>query len=84
MSQKIFCTMRELDCEESWALKNWCLWTVVFEKTLKSPLDCKENKPVHPKGNQSWVFIGKTDGPILWSPDAESHLIGKYPDAGKD
>ena len=80
--------MWELDHKESWAPKNWCFWTVVLEKTLKSPLDCKEIQPVNPKGNQSWIFIGKTDGeaevPILWPPDAKSWLIGKDPDAGKD
>ena len=68
--------MRELDCEESWVPKNWCFWTVVLEKTLESPLDCKEIKPVNSKGNQSWIFIGKTDAeaeiPILWSPDAKN------------
>ena len=73
--------MRELDCEESWALKNWCFWTVVVEKTLESPLDCKEIQPVHPKGDQSWVFIGRTDGeaetPILWPPHEKSWLTGK-------
>ena len=78
--------MWELDCEESWVPKNWCFWTVVLEKTLKSPLDCKI-QPVHPKGNQSWVFIGRTDAeaetPILWSPHAKSWLIGKDPDAGR-
>ena len=78
----------ELDCEESWALKNWCFWTVVLEKTLESPLDCKEIQPVHPKGDQSWVFIGRTDAeaetPVLWPPDAKSWLIGKDPDAGRD
>ena len=80
--------MWELDCEECWALKNWCFWTVVLEKTLETPLDCKEIQPVHPKGDQSWVFIGRTDVeaeiPILWPPDAESWLIGKNPDAGRD
>ena len=80
--------MWELDCEESWVPKNWCFWTVVLEKTLESPLDCKEIQPVHPKGDQSWVFTGRTDfeaeTPILWLPDAESQLIGKDPDAGKD
>ena len=80
--------MWELDCEESWAPKNWCFWTVVLEKTLKSPLDHKEIQPVHPKGDQSWVFIGRTDAeaetPILWPPDAKSWLIWKGPDAGKD
>ena len=78
----------ELDCEESWALKNWCFWTVVLEKTLRSPLDCKESQPVHPEGEQSWVFIGRTDAeaetPILWPPHAKSWLIGKDPDAGRD
>ena len=78
----------ELDNKESWVLKNWCFWTVVLEKTLESNLDYKEIQPVHPKGNQSWVFIGRTDveteTPILWPPDAESWLIWKYPDAGKD
>ena len=76
------------DCKESWALKNWCFWTVVLEKTLKSPLDYKEIQPVHPKGNPSWVFIGRTDveaeTPILWPPDVKSWLIWKDPDAGKD
>ena len=80
--------MWELDCEESWALKHWCFWTVVLEKTLKSPLDCKEIQSVHPKGDQSWVFIGGTDAeaetPKLWPPDAKSWLIGKDPDAGRD
>ena len=76
--------MWELDCEESWAPKNRCFWTVVLEKALESPLDCKEMKPVHPKGDQSWVFIGRTDAkvetPILWPPDAKSWLIWKEPD----
>ena len=80
--------MWELDCEESWALKNWCFWTMELEKTLESPLDCKEIQPVHPKGNQSWVFIGRTDAeaetPILWPPHAKSWLTGKDPDAGRD
>ena len=78
--------MWELDGEESWALKNWCFWTVVLEKTLESPLDSKEIQPVHPKGNQPWIFIGRTDteAPILWPPDAKSWLTGKDPDAGKD
>ena len=80
--------MWELDCEESWALKNWCFWTVVLEKTLASPLDSKEIKPVNSKGNQPWIFIGRTDAeaaaPMLWSPDAKSQLIGKDPDARKD
>ena len=77
----------ELDYKESWVPKNWCFWTVVLEKTLESPLDCKEIQPVHPKGDQSLVFIGKTDAeaetPILWPPDAKSWLIWKDPDAGK-
>ena len=80
--------MWELDYKESWAPKNWCFWTVVLEKTLESPLDCKEIQPVHPKGNQSWIFIGKADAeaetPILWPPDGKNWLIGKDPDAGKD
>ena len=78
--------MWELDCEESWAPKNWCFWTAVLEKTLESPLDCKEIQPVHPKGNQSWIFIGRTDAetPILWPPDTKNQLTGKDPDAGKD
>ena len=80
--------MWELDCEESWGPKNWCFWTVVLEKTLENPLDCKEIQPVHPKGDQSWVFIGRTDAeaetPILWPSDAKSWLIGKDPDAGED
>ena len=80
--------MWELDCEESWALKHWCFWTVVLEKTLESPSDCKEIQPVHPEGDKSWVFIGRTDAeaetPILWPPDAKSWLIGKDPDAGRD
>ena len=74
--------------EESWVPKNWCFWTVVLEKTLESPLDFKELQPVHPKGDQSWVFIGRTDveaeTPILWPPDAKSWLIWKDIDAGKD
>ena len=80
--------MWELDCKESWAPKNWCFWTVVLEKTLESPLDCKEIQPVHSKGNQSWVFFGRTDAeaetPILWPPHAKSWLIGKESDAGRD
>ena len=80
--------MWELDCEESWARKNWCFWTVMLEKTLESPLDCKEIQQVHSKGDQSWVFIGRTDAEaettILWPPQAKSWLIGKDPDAGKD
>ena len=81
--------MWELDCEETWALKNWCFWTVVFlEKTLESPFDFKEIQPVHSKGDQSWVFTGRTDveaeTPVLWPPDVKSWLIWKDPDAGKD
>ena len=80
--------MWALDCKESWVPKNWCFWTVVLEKTLESPLDCKEIQPVHPKGDQSWVFIGRTDveaeTPILLPPDVKSWLIEKDPDAGKD
>ena len=80
--------MWELDHKENWVLKNWWFWTVVLEKTLESPLDCKNTQPVHPKGNQSWIFIGRTDveaeTPILWSPDVKNWLIQKYPDAGKD
>ena len=78
--------MWKLDCEESWALENWCFWIVVLEKTLESPLDCKEIQPVHPKRDQSWVFIGRTDAeaetPILWLPHVKSWLIGKDTDAG--
>ena len=77
----------ELDCEESWAPKNWCIWTVVLEKTVESPLDCKEIQSVHPKGDQSWIFIGRTDTetetPVLLPPHAKSWLIGKDPDAGR-
>ena len=80
--------MWELDHKESRVLKNWCFWTVVLEKTLESLLDCKEIQPVHPKGDQSWVFIGRTDAktetPILWPPDAKNGLIWKDSDAGKD
>ena len=80
--------MWELDCEESWGPKNWCFWTEVLEKTLESPLNCKEIQPGHPKGDQSWVFIGRIDAlaetPILWPPHAKSWLIGKDPDAGRD
>ena len=79
--------MWELDCKESWVLKNWCFWSVVLEKTLESPLDCKEIQSVHPK-DQCWVFIGRADveaeTPIIWTPDAKSWLIWKDPDAGKD
>ena len=80
--------MWELDCEGSWGQKNWCFWTVVLEKTLESPLGCKKMQPVHPKGDQPWVFIGRTDAeaetPVLWPPHAKSWLIGKDPDAGRD
>ena len=78
----------ELDHKEDWTLKNWCFWTVVLEKTLESPLDCKEIQPVHPKWNQSWIFIRRSDAeaetPILWPPDVKSWFIGKVPDAGED
>ena len=78
----------ELDYKESWMPKNWCFWTVVLEKTLESPLDCKEIQPLHPKGNQSWIFTGRTvaeaETRILWPPDAKNWFIGKDPDAGKD
>ena len=80
--------MWELDCKESWASKNWCFWAVMLEKTLESSFDCKEIQLVHSKGNQSWVFIGRTDveaeTSVLWPPDAKSWLIWKDPDAGKD
>ena len=80
--------MWELDCEESWAPKNWCFWTVELEKTLESPLDCKKIQPVHPKGNHSWIFTGRTDAeaetPILWPPVAKNWLIWKDPNAGRD
>ena len=80
--------MWELDCEESWVLKNWCFWTVELEKTLASPLDCKEIQPVHSKGDQSWVFIRKTDAeaetPVFWPPHVKSWLIEKDSDAGRD
>ena len=80
--------MWELDHKESWAPKNWCLWTVVLEKTLESPLDCNKIQPVHPKGNPSWIFIVRNDAKaetlILWPPDAKNWLIWKDPDAGKD
>ena len=79
--------MWELDHKESWALKNWCVWTVMLKKTLESPFDCNI-KPVYPKGKQSWIFIGRTDAvaeaPILWLPDAKNWLLGKDPDAEKD
>ena len=76
-----------MDHKEGWALKNWCFWTVVLEKTLESFLDCEEIQPVHPKGNQSLIFIGRTDAEAetpLWPPDGKSWLTGKDPDAGKD
>ena len=78
--------MRELDHKKDWTPKNWCFQTVVLEKTLENLLDSKEIKPVNPKGNKPWIFIGRTDAeaPILWSPDANSQLIGKDPDAEKD
>ena len=80
--------MWELDYKESWAQKNWCFWTMVLEKTLESPLDCKEIKPVNPKGNHSWIFIGRiaaeVETPIVWPPDVKNWLIGKDLDAGKD
>ena len=80
--------MWELDYKESWVPKNCCFWTVVLEKTLESPFDCREIQPVHPNGNQSWIFIGRTDAeaetPVLWPPDVKNWLIGKVPDAGKD
>ena len=80
--------MWELDSKESWVPRNWCFWTVVLEKILESPLDCKEIQPVHPKVNQSWIFTRRTDAeaetPILWPPDVKKWLTGKDPDAGKD
>ena len=76
------------DHKEGWPLKNWCFWTVVLEKALENPLDCKEIQSVHPTGNQSWIFIGRTDAeveaPTLWPPDSKNGLIGKDPEAGKD
>ena len=81
-------SMWELDCEEGWALKNWCFWTVVLEKTLESPLDCKEIQSVHSERDQPWVFFGRNDAkaetPVLWPPDAKSWLVWREPDAGKD
>ena len=80
--------MWELDCEESWAQRNWCFWTVVLEKTLESPLDCEEIQLVHSEGDQPWVFFGRTDAkaeaPVLWPPHVKSWLIGKDSDAGRD
>ena len=88
----VFCSsyvwMWELYYKESWALKNWCFWSVVLEKTLESPLNSKKIKPVNPKGNQSWIFIGRIDAeaetPIFWPPDVKNWLIWKDPDAGRD
>ena len=84
----VFPWMWELDYKESWVPKNWCFWTVVLEKTLESPLDCKEIQPVNPKGNQPWIFTERTDAeaetPILWPPDVKNWLLGKDSDAGKD
>ena len=81
-------SMWELDPKEGWALKNWCFWTVLLEKTLENPWDREEIKPVHPKGNQLWIFTGRTDAkaeaPILWPPSGKSWLTGKEPDAGRD
>ena len=86
--QRTFTYSNIVICQESWVLKNWCFWTVVLEKTLQSPLDCKEIQPVHSKGDQSWVFIRRTDAEaetsILWPPHAKSWLIGKVSDAGRD
>ena len=83
-----YARMWELDYKGGWVLKNWCFWTVVLEKILESPLDCREIKPVNPKGGQPWIFTGRTDSeaeaPVLWPLDAKSRLIGKDPDAGKD
>ena len=80
--------MWELDCKESWVQKSWCFWTMVLEKTLESPLDCKQIQPVHSEGDQSWVFFGRNDAkaetPVLWPPDAKSWVIEKDPDAGND
>ena len=80
--------MWELDCKETWVLKNWCFWTMMLEETFENYLDCKEIKPVHLKGNQSWIFIGRTDAEadtlIFWPPDVKNWLIWKDPDAGKD
>ena len=80
--------MWDLDCEEGWATKNWCFWTVVLEKTFESPLDCKDIQWIHPKGDQSWVYIGRTDAeaetPIRWPLDEMSWLIWNDPDAGRD
>ena len=82
------CIIKELDYKEGWEPNNWCFWIVVLEKTLESPLECKEMKPVNPKGNQPWIFIGRTGAevevPLFWPPDVKSRLIRKDPDAGKD
>jgi len=82
------CIIKELDYKEGWEPNNWCFWIVMLEKTLESPLECKEMKPVNPKGNQPWIFIGRTDAevevPLFWPPDVKSRLIRKDPDAGKD
>ena len=87
-SSSIYVEMWELDHKEGWAPKNWCFWTMLLEKTLESPLDRKKIKPVNPKGNHPWIFMGRTDAeaeaPILWPPDAKSWLIGKDSDAGRD
>ena len=86
--QSLYIWMWELDHKEGWVLKNWCFWTVVLEKTLESPLNCNEIKSVNPKGNQFWIFIGRTDAeakaPVLWLRDSKSRLISKDPDAEKD
>ena len=83
-----FLKYKRLDCEEGWAPKNWCFWSVVLEKTLESPLDCKEIQPVHSEGEQPWGFFGRNDAkaetPVLWPPHAKSRLIGKDSDAGRD
>ena len=87
-SRKVNVWMWELDCEENWALKNWCFWTVVLDKTLESPLDCKEIQPVHSEGDQPWDFFGMNDAkaetPVLWPPHAKSWVIGIDSDAGRD
>ena len=87
-TERLIWWMWELDCEESWVPKNWCFWSVVLEKTLESPLDCKEIQPVHSRGDQSWVFFGRNDAkaetPVLWLLHAKSWLIGKDSDAGRD
>ena len=88
----VFCSshvwMWELGYQESWAPKNWCFWTMVLEETLESPMECRDIKPVHPKGYQPWIYIGRTDAkaeaPVLWPPDAKNWLLGEDPDAGED